>query len=164
MIILGIDPGTKALGYGLIAKNGREWHHVDNGVIIPESASLPERLQAMYTAIKKIIREYRPDAVALEDVFVAKNARSSLLLGHARGVVMLAAAKAHLPVFEYAPASVKEALCGFGQATKEQVQKMIRMRLKLSEVANADASDALAVALCYLQSHPGTQRQGQRSP
>ncbi len=152
MITLGIDPGTHTTGYGLVTKTTRDPQHLENGLIIPTKKNLlPERLRQIYHQVQRLIAQFKPDAIALEDVFVAKNVRSSLTLGHARGVVMLAAAEQGLPVYEYSPAEVKQAIVGFGRASKEQVQKMVQIHLKLKEVAAEDASDALAVALCHCQ-------------
>lgn len=152
MIILGVDPGTHFTGYGLVEKIGSALKHIDNGLIAPSSKSLlPLRLKQIFEEIFRLIEKFSPQEVALEDVFVAKNARSSLKLGHARGVVMLAAAQRGIPVFEYPPAKVKQAIAGFGQATKEQMQKMVKIHLKLREPAQEDATDALAVALCHCQ-------------
>ena len=152
MIILGIDPGTQITGFGLIQKNGQGWRHLDCGLIQPKAKQpLPDRLQFIYQKIAQTIEQIRPNEIALEDLFFAKNAQSALKLGHARGVVMLAAAQYQIPVFEYPPAQIKMALAGFGQATKEQMQKMVKIHLKLKEVAEENASDALAVALCHSQ-------------
>lgn len=152
MIILGIDPGTHRTGWGLIQKNGRGWIHVDNGLVSPPAKlPLPDRLQAIYQKIAQMVEKYHPEAIALEDLFFAKNAKSALKLGHARGVVMLAAAQCQIPVFEYPPATIKQALSGFGQASKEQMQKMVKIHLKLKEVPEENAADALAVALCHAQ-------------
>lgn len=154
MIILGIDPGTRTTGYGLIRKNADRTEHIDNGLILPDSkAPFPAKLREIFDKITSLIAEYKPQEMALEDVFVAKNVKSTLKLGHARGVVMLAATRAALPVFEYSPAEVKRAVSGFGRAGKEQIQKMVLFHLKLKETAAEDASDALAVALCHSQTH-----------
>lgn len=152
MVILGIDPGTHRTGYGLIRKNGRGWAHLENGLIAPPlKLPLPDRLQRIYQKIAELIEEFQPNEIALEDLFFAKNAKSALKLGHARGVVMLAAAQHQIPVYEYPPAKIKQALSGFGQASKEQMQKMVKIHLKLKEVPEENASDALAVALCHSQ-------------
>ena len=152
MIILGVDPGTYFTGYGLIEKNKSGLRHVDNGLIAPPKISeLPCKLKTIFDEINRLLGEFSPEEVALEDVFVAKNARSSLKLGHARGIVMLAAALRNIPVFEYSPATVKQAITGFGRATKEQMQKMVKLYLKLNEEAEENANDALAVALCHCQ-------------
>ncbi|OGQ05212.1 MAG: crossover junction endodeoxyribonuclease RuvC [Deltaproteobacteria bacterium RIFCSPLOWO2_01_44_7] len=152
MIILGVDPGTRFTGYGLIEKNGRGIQHIDNGLIAPSSKmEIPLRLKQIFEGIQKLIQQFSPSEIALEDVFMAKNVKSSLKLGYARGVVMLAAAIQGVSVYEYPPAQVKQAITGFGQATKEQMQKMVKIHLKLKEVAQEDATDALAVALCHCQ-------------
>lgn len=152
MIILGIDPGTRTSGFGLIDNSKSAVRHLDNGLIIPSQKSpLPLRLKEIHEEVCRLIEQFRPTAVAIEDVFMSKNARSSLKLGTARGVVLLACAQKGLPVFEYPPATVKQAITGFGQASKEQMQKMVRIHLKLKEVAAEDATDALAVALCHSQ-------------
>ncbi|MDP2600628.1 MAG: crossover junction endodeoxyribonuclease RuvC [Deltaproteobacteria bacterium] len=152
MIILGVDPGTYFTGYGLIEKERSGLKHIDNGLIAPLKTSLlPDKLKVLFDEISLLIEKFKPGEIALEDVFVAKNAKSSLKLGHARGVVMLAAAIKNVPVYEYPPAKVKQAVTGFGQATKDQMQKMVRLYLKLKEEAEENANDALAVALCHCQ-------------
>lgn len=152
MIILGIDPGTRSLGFGLLQNEEKKWRHVDNGLVTtPPKISMPLKLKKIFEEVSALIEKFAPAEIALEDVFVAKNARSSLKLGYARGVVMLAAARAGVPVYEYPPATVKQAVAGFGQATKEQMQKMVKIHLKLREAAAEDASDALAVALTHCQ-------------
>ncbi len=152
MIILGVDPGTYFTGYGLIEKQKSGVTHIDNGLISPSKVSLlPDKLKTLFDEMTALIEKFEPQEIALENVFVAKNVKSSLKLGHARGVIMLAAAIRQIPVFEYPPAQIKLAITGFGQATKEQMQKMIRLSLKLKEEAQEDANDALAVALCHSQ-------------
>ncbi|MEZ4483408.1 MAG: crossover junction endodeoxyribonuclease RuvC [Syntrophotaleaceae bacterium] len=154
MRILGIDPGSRITGYGLIDKQGNRLLHVDNGAISTRSdAELADRLQIIYHDLQKVIAEYAPDAVAIERVFVAKNAQSALKLGHARGAAMLAGVNAGLPVAEYSALEVKSAVVGYGRADKQQVQQMVRMLLKLPEIAQEDASDALAVAICHAHSN-----------
>lgn len=152
MRILGIDPGTRITGYGLIVKTGRDVEHVDNGLIVNQTTTAtPLKLQHIFDQLTQLIGQFRPDVIALEDIFVSQNVKSSLKLGQARGVVILAAARAGIPVAEYSPAAVKMAVASFGQAGKEQIQKMVKLHLKLKEVAQEDASDALAVALCHAQ-------------
>lgn len=152
MIILGIDPGTHTTGFGLIENQKNSVRHLENGLIIgSEKNPLPLRLKKIYEIICKLIEQFKPEAIALEDIFMSKNARSSLKLGTARGVVMLACAQKALPVFEYPPALIKKAISGNGQASKEQMQKMVQIHLKLKEAAAEDAADALAVALCHSQ-------------
>jgi crossover junction endodeoxyribonuclease RuvC len=150
MRVLGIDPGSRITGYGIVESTTGGVAHVDNGNIAPPSSlALHGRLKFIFESLKRLIDEYRPDAVAIENVFVAKNVRSSLLLGHARGTAMIAASTADLDVAEYTPSEVKKAIAGTGGASKEQIQRMVKMLLKLPEVACEDASDALAVAICH---------------
>lgn len=152
MIILGIDPGTRTTGYGLIEKNNNKVSHIENGLIIPKAKDpLPQRLEEIFRKVSSLLQEYKPAEIALEDVFVAKNVRSTMKLGYARGVILLAASLTKIPIFEYTPAQVKQTIANFGQATKEQIQKMVAIHLRLKEAAAEDASDALAVALCHGQ-------------
>lgn len=152
MILLGIDPGTRSTGYGLLRKIQNKIEHIENGLIRTRAKDpLPKRLEEIFQKVSALIREYKPAEMALEDVFVAKNVRSTLKLGYARGVILLAASLTGVPVFEYTPAQVKQTISNFGQATKEQMQKMVRLHLQLQENAAEDASDALAVALCHSQ-------------
>ena len=151
--ILGIDPGTHITGYGLVKKSGSEFIHIDNGCIIAKRAhAIPDRLNEIYEGLRAALEKYKPDVVAIEEAFFAKNPASALRIGEGRGVAILAATQCGLPVYEYSTREVKQAITGFGQATKEQVQQMIKRILKLPEVAQVDASDALAVAICHLQS------------
>ena len=155
MIILGIDPGTQTTGYGLIRKDSRNIVHIDNGVISPKSKlTLAERLLHIHTGLEKIIEKFKPDAVAIEEVLVSNNIHSALILGHARGIAMLAASHAGLPVHEYSTREIKKALVGYGNADKNQVAMMVKNLLKLPEVAAADASDALATAICHAHDKP----------
>lgn len=153
MIILGIDPGSRITGYGVISKEGNRLIHVDNGAIFTQSAEdLPQRLQQIFAGLSAIIEQYRPEAVAVENVFLAKNAQSALKLGQARGAAIVAAVCVGLCVFEYTALQVKQAVVGCGRAEKQQVQHMIKVLLNLPEVAQEDASDALAVAVCHAHS------------
>ena len=153
MRILGIDPGSRATGYGLIVKEGNRLIHVDNGVIRPpEKATLPERLHTIFLGLGEIISEYSPQYAAVEQVFVARNPQSALKLGQARGAAILAATQAGLPVGEYSAMQVKSSVVGYGRAAKGQVQQMVKALLKLPEIAQEDASDALAVAICHAHS------------
>jgi crossover junction endodeoxyribonuclease RuvC len=154
MIILGIDPGSRATGYGLIEQQGNRLIHIDNGAIMTRSDSpLANRLELIYTQLEEIIQKFNPEAMAVEQVFVAKNPASALKLGHARGVALLAGIKADLPVAEYTALQVKSAVVGYGRAAKSQVQQMTRTLLCLPEIAQEDAADALAVAICHAHSH-----------
>lgn len=154
MRILGIDPGTIITGYGVLEKQGARIVHIDNGGIFPpKNEPFYEKIRYIHEKTQEIIEKYSPDMVALEDIFVAKNAMSSLKLGHARGAVMVASGHFKLPLYEYTPTQVKQALTGYGRASKEQIQKMVQALLKLPETAFTDASDALAVAICHLHSY-----------
>lgn len=154
MRILGIDPGSRATGYGLIEQQGNRLLHLDNGAIMTRSsAPLAVRLEQIYSRLEELIEQFQPDAVAVEQVFVAKNPASALKLGHARGVALLAGVKAGLPVAEYTALQVKSAVVGYGRAAKSQVQQMTRTLLNLPEIAQEDAADALAVAICHAHSH-----------
>lgn len=153
MVILGIDPGSRKTGYGLISKEGNRLVHVDNGAIFTSTAKdFPTRLQQIFFGLSGIIEQYQPDAVAVENVFLAKNAQSALKLGQARGAAIVAAVSVGLSVFEYSALQVKQAVVGTGRAEKQQVQHMIKVLLNLPEVAQEDASDALAVAVCHAHS------------
>jgi crossover junction endodeoxyribonuclease RuvC len=153
MIILGIDPGSRITGYGIISKEGNRLIHVDNGAIFTQSATdFPQRLQQIFAGLSTIIEQYQPEAVAVESVFLAKNAQSALKLGQARGAAIVAAVCVGLSVFEYSALQVKQAVVGSGRAEKQQVQHMIKVLLNLPEIAQEDASDALAVAVCHAHS------------
>jgi len=154
MKILGIDPGSKATGYGFIEQCGNRLIHIDNGAIFTRSQeALAARLQRIYQSLCELIERYQPDAVAVEQVFMARNPASALKLGHARGVALLAGINAGLPVAEYSALQVKSAVVGYGKAGKNQVQHMTRTLLNLPEIAQEDAADALAVAICHAHSH-----------
>ena len=152
MIILGIDPGLVQTGYGLIKINREKKEVLDYGIISPDTKSnLSNRLQTIYNDIIEIIDRFKPNTVAIEEVFYGKNVKSALLLGHARGVAMVSASKYNIPVFEYSAKKVKQAITGNGNAHKEQVKFMIMKDLNLKNFnAPIDASDALAIAICHL--------------
>lgn len=150
MLILGLDPGLGTTGWGVVAAQGNRLTHVANGQIATDAARpLAERLVTLDSALAGIIDRYRPEAAAVEEVFVNANPQSTLKLGQARGVCLLAAARAGLPVSEYAARLVKKAVVGTGRAEKPQVQAMLRILLPGVALAGADAADALAVALCH---------------
>jgi crossover junction endodeoxyribonuclease RuvC len=153
MRILGIDPGTGITGYGIIDVEGNRLRHVDNGIIKTRSSDvLPLRLKTIYDGLTSILKEYAPESVAVEQVFMAKNPRAALTLGHARGTAVLAAVNLDLEVLEYSALQVKSAVVGYGHASKQQVQQMVKALLNLPEIAQEDASDALAVAICHANS------------
>jgi crossover junction endodeoxyribonuclease RuvC len=153
MRILGIDPGTRITGYGIIDVEGNRLCHVDNGIIKTRSSDdLPLRLKAIYDGLTAVIKGYAPAAVAIEQVFLAKNPRAALTLGHARGTAVLSAVNLDREVHEYSALQVKSAVVGYGHAGKQQVQQMVKVLLNLPEVAQEDAADALAVAICHANS------------
>ena len=150
MLIIGLDPSLTCTGWGIVAKSGSRLSHIANGQIRTDAAlSLPERLVTIDRELTDVLLLHRPDSSAVEEVFVNKNPQSTLKLGHARGVVLLALARAGLPVHEYATRLVKKALVGTGAAEKAQVQAMLRVLLPGVTLAGADAADALAVAICH---------------
>lgn len=153
MKVLGIDPGSRITGYGIILKQGNRLLHVDNGAIFTDSAGdFPLRLHRIFISLSEIIEKYRPDTMAIEQVFFSNNVQSALKLGQARGAAIVAGVNAGLPVSEYTALQVKQAVVGHGKAAKEQVQQMVKALLNLPEIAQADASDALAVAICHANS------------
>ena len=150
MIILGVDPGSLRTGYGAIETDGRRHRLVEKGVLL-SSARLPlhERLRHIHAGMSALIARLQPGAIAVEDVFHAVNARTALVLGHVRGVILLAGAEAGLPIHEFPPATVKVQVTGFGRAQKAQVALMVARVLDLpGEAEPGDAADALAVAVC----------------
>ena len=150
MLILGVDPGSLRTGYGAVATDGRRHRLVEKGAIVPaRKAPLAERLRHIHAGIAAVIERLHPDVLAVEDVFHAANTRTALVLGHVRGVVLLAGSEAGLPVHEFPPATVKQQVTGFGRADKGQVAFMVARILDLPGPGEAgDAADALAVALC----------------
>jgi crossover junction endodeoxyribonuclease RuvC len=153
MRVLGVDPGSRFMGYGVVEEKRGRLAHVGHGVIkVDESAPLASRLKDLHAALAEALARYRPDSVAVEGLFTFRNARSALVLGHARGVALLAAAQAGLTVYEYAPAKVKKSVGAGGADGKDAVGRMVRTLLSLESerFERADASDALAVALCHL--------------
>lgn len=154
MRVLGVDPGTARVGYGVVEGEGASLHAVTYGLVTTSSGPyLPERLQEIYQALRDLLAETTPKALAAEELFFSRNVRTALAVGQARGVVLLAAAHAGIPVFEYTPLQVKQAVAGYGKASKEQVQEMVRVLLGLPETPKPDdVADALAVAICHLHS------------
>ncbi|MEQ1497494.1 MAG: crossover junction endodeoxyribonuclease RuvC [Novosphingobium sp.] len=150
MLILGIDPSLTCTGWGIVAKQGNRLSHIANGQVKTDpKQSLPERLVALDAELADVIARHRPDCAAVEEVFVNKNPQSTLKLGQARGVCLLAAARAGLPVAEYATRLVKKAIVGTGGAEKAQIQAMLGVLLPGVKLAGADAADALAVAIAH---------------
>ena len=151
-IALGIDPGTAILGYAVVAARGSELSMIACDVITtPAGMPLAQRLQLLYEGLSKIVSTYRPHEAAMEELFFAKNARTALMVGQARGVAMLALANGGLSIAEYTPKQVKQAVTGYGGANKEQVGEMVRILLRLTSIPRPDdAADAAAVAICHL--------------
>ncbi|MGO9379667.1 MAG: crossover junction endodeoxyribonuclease RuvC [Dissulfurispiraceae bacterium] len=168
MKILGIDPGSLNCGYGLIraqetksqARQGsgsrclEGFAYLSSGrLVMPESKPLHERLKDLYVSLAEVITELHPDEIVIEKIFYAKGVKAALSLGHARGVVLLASTLSGLPIFEYSPLEVKQAVVGYGRADKTQVQSMVKEILKIRHALSADGADALAIALCHANTH-----------
>jgi crossover junction endodeoxyribonuclease RuvC len=165
----GIDPGSDRTGYGCVETLGSRHRLVTCGSLsAPARSTFPDRLRFIHAGLAGLLARHRPDCVAIESIFHARNARSALMLGQARGVALLAASEAGLPVVEYAPAEVKRAVVGYGRAEKHQVQQMIKLLLGLDAPPSPhDAADALAVAICHLHSTTGAVAReaiGQKPP
>lgn len=165
MRVLGIDPGSRITGYGIVDKQGNRLVHVDNGAIFTDKATdFAGRLKRIFDGLSEVIAEYKPDEVAVENIFFSTNVQSALKLGQARGAAIVAAVHAGLPVAEYTALQVKQAVVGKGRAEKGQVQKMLKVLLGLPEIAQEDASDALAVAVCHINSRELLQIAGPAIP
>jgi len=149
MRILGIDPGTLVMGYGVVEEEQKKLMHVADGIIAP-SGELPKRLTELYDGLREVIRTYSPDAVAMESPFFSKNVVTTMKLGQVQGVVVLAATHSSLDSFSYTPMEVKSAVAGYGKAAKGQVREMVKRLLGIDAPLSLDASDALAVAICHI--------------
>lgn len=151
--VLGVDPGTITMGYGIVQdRNGRTTMLASGAFSAPAAAPLGQRLRNMYLGLVQLIDRYQPDVVAVEEPFVAQNIQAALSVGRAQAVAILAAANQGKPVYQYSPAKVKQAVTSYGTSSKEQVQEMVKVLLNLPQIPSpADAADALAVALCHLQ-------------
>ena len=159
--LLGIDPGSRVTGYGILDMDGPRSRYVASGCIQTDSARpLPERLKTIFEGVSGVIREYQPVEAAVEQVFMHRNPDSALKLGQARGAALCAVVMAGLPVSEYAPRAIKQAVVGGGAADKSQVQRMVALLLSLPEPPPADAADALAVAICHGHTRQTLQRFG----
>jgi len=154
MLVLGIDPGTATTGFGLVSREGSRLTALHHGVIrTPAGLDMATRLVQIHQGIKELIEEYRPEAVAVEELFFNRNAKTFVSVSQARGAVLLTVAQCGVRVFEYTPLQVKQAVVGYGQAEKEQVQRMVKAILKMERVVRPDdAADALAVAICHIHS------------
>lgn len=153
MIILGIDPGLRTTGFGVIEVQGNRFAYIASGTVSSSSAdSLPFRLKSLFDGVAEVIQTYQPDCAAIEKVFVNANPQSTLLLGQARGAVMTAMVKDSLPVAEYTALQLKQAVVGYGRASKEQMQEMVKRLLNLPVAPGTDAADALGMAICHAHS------------
>lgn len=151
LLILGIDPGIAILGFGLIRYEANKFTVIDYGAITTAAGTpMSSRLTRIYDELTEIIERYKPDAFAVEELFFNKNIKTALTVGHARGVAVLAGSKANIPVYEYTPLQVKQAVVGYGRADKSQIQQMVKILLNLREIPKPDdVADALAVAICH---------------
>ena len=149
-VILGIDPGSRITGYGVIRKEGQHLQYLACGVIkVFDKAAFSDRLLDIHSGINEVIAKFQPDEMAIENIFVAANPGSALKLGHARGVLLLTGRLAGMSIHEYTPRTVKQTVTGYGQAEKAQIQQAVRALLKLSATPSQDAADALGVAICH---------------
>jgi crossover junction endodeoxyribonuclease RuvC len=155
MIIFGIDPGFAITGYGIVKYEGNKFSVVDYGAITTASTmELQKRLLHLHDSLEKLIGQYKPDAIAIEELFFNKNIKTALTVGHGRGVAVLAAAESGVEVFEYTPLQVKQSVVGYGRAEKGQVQQMVKIILNLPKIPKPDdVADALAIAICHGHSH-----------
>ena len=151
MLVLGVDPGSRVTGFGLIEKKDNRMICVHAGTI-SSSGTVPfyERIHTIFQSMVEIMSYYKPEEMAIEDIFFAKNVKSSMKLGHARGAALIAAVQCNIKVFEYTPLEIKKSVVGYGRATKEQVRSMAQIILNLKTQPNLDTSDALATAICHL--------------
>jgi crossover junction endodeoxyribonuclease RuvC len=164
MRILGIDPGLRTTGFGVIDKQGHKLTYVASGTIKTPDASLPHRLKVILGSVSEVVRTYSPDSSAIEIVFVNVNPQSTLLLGQARGAAICALVSADLPVAEYTALQIKQAVAGHGKAQKQQVQDMVQRLLSLPGLPGTDAADALAVAICHAHSGDALATLGALAP
>ncbi|WZL78379.1 crossover junction endodeoxyribonuclease RuvC [Eubacteriales bacterium mix99] len=154
MRVLGIDPGMAIMGYGVVEDRENSVKMLDYGAATtPSTMETPQRLLHIFNSTERLIEEFSPDAIAYEELFFNKNAKTALIIGHARGVSVLAGARKGIDLFEYTPLQVKQAVVGYGRADKQQVQHMVKLLLSLREIPKPDdAADALAVAICHINS------------
>ncbi|MDH3389533.1 MAG: crossover junction endodeoxyribonuclease RuvC [Gammaproteobacteria bacterium] len=160
MIILGIDPGSRITGFGLIENHANRIEYIHSGSIRISGDSLPQRLGHIFNEVEAVIRQYRPQQMGIENVFMARNADSALKLGQARGAAICAAHQAGLEIAEYAAREVKQSIVGTGAASKEQVQHMVRRLLGIRLSLQADEADGLAIAICHAQFYATRQKTG----
>jgi len=153
LLVLGIDPGTATTGYGLVEEDDGDFHLVKCGVVsTPAGMPLEKRLLLLYDELSRIVANYHPEEMAVEEVFFGKNVTTAIAVSHGRGIALLVAAQNGIPVFSYKPAEIKQSVAGYGNADKHQMQTMIKMLLSLEQVPKPDdAADAVAVAICHIQ-------------
>ncbi|MFZ7112892.1 MAG: crossover junction endodeoxyribonuclease RuvC [Desulfatiglandales bacterium] len=151
MLVIGVDPGSMATGYGLIEKKSARMACIHSGAVT-SSSKIPfhQRIHHIFLEMVEIMTRYRPQELAIEDVFFAKNVKSALKIGHARGAVLIAAVQCSVKIFEYTPLEIKKSVVGYGRATKEQVRSMVQVILNVQKPVSYDTSDALAAAICHL--------------
>lgn len=157
-IIIGIDPGSRKTGYGLVQVKGSSTIHLAHGCLALKGEALAERLQQIFAGLREVIQQYQPQEAAIEQVFMHENPNSALKLGQARGAALVAIG---MPVVEYSARSIKQAIVGYGAASKDQVQQMVKRMLNLQAKLQSDAADALAIALCHAHSRAMIARIGQ---
>lgn len=158
-LILGIDPGSRVTGFGIIRIRGNQQDYVTSGCIrTADKTTLPEKLKEIFAGVTEIIEEFQPDEFSIEKVFMARSAESALKLGQARGAAIVAGVNAGMPVFEYEARKIKQAVVGKGAADKSQVQHMVKTLLDLKAMPQQDAADALAIALCHINTRQGMDR------
>ena len=159
-IILGIDPGSRITGYGLIKESKQKLQYIDSGCIRTSEGELSQRLLQIFNGICQLMEEYAPDEVAIEEIFMHQNPNSALKLGHARGVAMVACASHRVNVSEYSAREVKQSVAGYGAAQKNQVKHMVVALLMLNSSPQSDAADALAIAICHSHTRNGLMAMG----
>jgi crossover junction endodeoxyribonuclease RuvC len=153
MRLLGIDPGSRITGFGIITLHGNKTTYLGSGCIRLSQKDIPARLREIFLHMSEIVDEYKPDAVAIEKVFMHRNPDSALKLGQARGAALVAVVSRELAVYEYSPNEIKQAVVGRGHAAKAQIQHMVQVLLNLPDTPPSDAADALAVAICHAHQH-----------
>jgi crossover junction endodeoxyribonuclease RuvC len=150
MLVLGVDPGSLTTGYGLVEKRENTLIYIESGKIsFPNALPFSERIHKIFVYLLEVIQTYHPEEMSIEDIFFAKNVKSALKIGHARGAALIAAIQGGLTVFEYTPLQIKQSVVGYGRATKEQVRSMVKLILKIDTQFSLDISDALAIAICH---------------
>jgi crossover junction endodeoxyribonuclease RuvC len=156
---IGVDPGSRCTGFGVVEGDGFRLKYIHHGIIrLPAGRSLPERLKIIFDELDGVIREYRPEYMAVEEVFFAKNVKSALSLGQARGAALLAGISAGLSIHEYSALRIKQSVAGYGRAGKEQVAGMIQHLFRIDGPIDPNASDALAAAICHISTHSSNLR------